>query len=51
MEQPSFFDYVMRYQGGKKSTKFLSQMKELIPFEEIERVLIEKGVYKPNGGK
>jgi len=27
--QPSFFDYEMEYQGGKKSTKFLSEMKEL----------------------
>jgi IS5 family transposase len=49
--QPSFFDYAMEYQGGKKSTKFLSEMKELIPFEDIEKLLIEKSIYKPNKGK
>jgi len=51
MLQPSFFDYAMEYQGGKKSTKFLSEMKVLIPFEEIEKLLIEKSIYKPNKGK
>jgi hypothetical protein len=40
--QPSFFDYAMEYQGGKKSSKFLSEMKELIPFEVIEKILIRK---------
>jgi transposase, IS5 family len=49
--QTSFFDYALQYQGGKKSTKFLSEMKELIPFETIEIMLIEKGIYKPNKGK
>ncbi|MCK5536939.1 MAG: IS5 family transposase [Bacteroidales bacterium] len=49
--QPSFFDYAMEYQGGKKSTKFLLEMKELIPFEVIEKLLIEKSIYKPNKGK
>ena len=49
--QPSFFDYALQYQGGKKSTKFLSEMKELIPFEAIEKLLIEKSIYKPNKGK
>jgi IS5 family transposase len=49
--QPSFFDYAMEYQGGKKSTKFLTEMKELIPFEAIEKLLIEKNIYKPNKGK
>jgi len=49
--QPSFFDYAMEYQGGKKSTKFLSEMKLLIPFEVIEKLLIEKSIYKPNKGK
>lgn len=49
--QPSFFDYALEYKGGKKSTKFLSEMKELIPFEQIEKLLIEKGIYKPNKGK
>ena len=49
--QTSFFDYSLQYQGGKKSTKFLSEMKELIPFEQIEKLLIEKSIYKPNKGK
>lgn len=51
MSQPSFFDYAMAYQGGKKSSAFLSEMKLLIPFDEIETVLIEKGIYKPNKRK
>jgi hypothetical protein len=41
----------MKYQGGKKSMKFLNEMKEIIPFETIEEILIEKNVYKPNIGK
>jgi IS5 family transposase len=49
--QPSFFDYAMEYQGGKKSIKFLDEMKLLIPFEAIEKLLIEKSIYKPNKGK
>lgn len=49
--QLSFFDHAMQYQGGKKSMKFLSEMKELIPFEAIEEILIEKNIYKPNKGK
>lgn len=51
MMQPSFFDYALQYKGGKKSTKFLAEMKELIPFEAIEKLLIEKSIYKPNKGK
>jgi hypothetical protein len=31
--------------------KFLNEMKEIIPFETIEEILIEKNVYKPNIGK
>ena len=31
--------------------QFLDEMKELIPFERIESILIEKGVYKFNIGK
>jgi len=49
--QLSFFDHAMQYQGGKKSMKFLGEMKELIPFETIEKILIEKNIYKPNKGK
>ena len=44
--QLSFFDHAMKYQGGKKSMKFLNEMKEIIPFEAIEKILIEKNVYK-----
>lgn len=49
--QLSFFDHAMQYQGGKKSMKFLSEMKDLIPFKAIEEILIEKNIYKPNKGK
>lgn len=49
--QPSFFDYAMDYQGGKKSMKFLGEMKVLIPFNQLEVELIEQGIYKPNQGK
>ena len=43
--QLSFFDHAMKYQGGKKSMKFLNEMKEIIPFEAIEKILIEKNIY------
>ena len=46
--QASFFDDAIRHQGGKRSMKFLDEMKALIPFERIENILIEKGIYKPN---
>ena len=49
--QVNFFDYVLSYQGGKKSMKFLNEMQELIPFDAIEKKLIEKNIYKPNRGK
>lgn len=49
--QPSFFDYALEYQGGRRSTQFLSEMKPLIPYDAIEVILIEKGIYKPNKGK
>ena len=48
--QPSFFDYAMDYQGGKKSMKFLGEMKILIPFELLTSKLIKEGIYKPNKG-
>ena len=48
--QPTFFDYALECKGGKKSTKFLSEMKEFIPFNSIEKILIEKNIYKPNKG-
>lgn len=51
MSQPSFFDYALEYKGGKRSSKFLSEMKELIPFDAIEKLLIEKKIYKPNKGQ
>jgi IS5 family transposase len=44
--QLSFFDYAMKDQGGKKSIKFLSEMKQIIPFEAIESILIKEEVYK-----
>ena len=49
--QLSFFDHAMKYQGGKKSMKFLNEMSEIIPFEAIEKILIEKNIYKPNKGR
>ena len=49
--QPSFFDYAMQYQGGKKSMKFLNEMKEIIPFEHLVSILIEEGIYKPEIGR
>ncbi|CAA6817088.1 MAG: Mobile element protein, partial [uncultured Sulfurovum sp.] len=38
-------------QGGKKSNKFLKEMKELIPFKIIEEILIKENIYKPNKGR
>ncbi len=49
--QLSFFDYALEYQGGRRSTQFLSEMKLLIPYGAIEAILIKKGIYKPNKGK
>ena len=49
--QLSFFDHAMQYQGGKKSMKFLNEMKEIIPFDTLVTILIEEGVYKPEIGK
>ncbi len=45
MMQLSFFDYAMEYQGGKKSNKFLGEMKEIIPFEPRGYFYTE-GIYK-----
>jgi hypothetical protein len=36
----SFFDYALQDKGGKRTDKFLSQMKPLIPYEQIEKLLI-----------
>jgi IS5 family transposase len=47
MNTPSFFDYAMADQGGKKSMKFLNELKEQIPFEELEKLLIKEDVYRP----
>lgn len=49
--QLSFFDHAMQYQGGKKSMKFLNEMKEIIPFDRLVSILIEEGIYKPEIGK
>lgn len=47
MDTPSFFDFAMEHQGGKKSMKFLGEMKEHIPYERLEALLIREGVYRP----
>ena len=47
MQTPSFFDFAIKNQGGKKSRKFLEEMKAYIPFESLEHLLIEEGVYRP----
>lgn len=44
--QLSFFDFGLKDQGGRKTTKFLNEMKNLIPFEKIEKLLIDKEIYK-----
>ena len=49
--QLSFFDYAMQYQGGKKSMKFLNEMKEIILFDKLEAILVEEWVYNPKVGK
>ena len=49
--QLSFFDHAMKYQGGKKSMKFLNEMKEIIPFDHLIVILVEEGVYTPEVGK
>jgi len=46
--QVSFFDYAMKDKGGVKTQKFLNEMSEIIPFDTIEKILIDKGIYKPN---
>lgn len=47
----SFFDYALRDKGGKRADKFLSEMKPLIPYAQIEKLLIDKNIYKPNKGQ
>lgn len=47
MNTPSFFDFAMEDQGGRKSMKFLNEMKEQIPYERLEALLIKEGVYRP----
>jgi IS5 family transposase len=47
MSTPSFFDFAMENQGGKKSIKFLEEMKTHIPYEALENLLIEEGAYRP----
>ncbi len=49
--QQSFFDYAIQSKGGKKTDSFLAEMKKNIPFDEIEKKLIEVGIYKPNEGQ
>jgi len=47
MQTPSFFDYAIADQGGKKSRAFLEEMKAYIPYDRLEKLLIEEGVYRP----
>jgi len=47
MKNPSFFDYAMEYQGGKKTKAFLEEMKRYIPYGRLEKLLIKEGVYRP----
>ncbi len=47
MEALSFFDYAIKDMGGKKTMKFLEEMKKHIPYEEIEKLLIQENIYKP----
>ncbi len=49
--QQSFFDYAITKMGGKRTDAFLTQMKSIMPFDEIEKKLIEGGIYKPNEGE
>ena len=49
--QSSFFDEAISNQGGLKSKKFLSEMKSLIPFKEIEKLLLKHHIYKDTKGK
>ena len=46
MEAPTFFDYIFENQGGRRTIKFLKEMKKYIPYKEIEELLIKEGVYK-----
>ena len=36
MYKPSFSDYMMEYEDGKKNTAFLSEMRQLISFDEAD---------------
>ncbi len=47
MPTPSFFDDAMADQGGKKTRAFLEEMKAYIPYEQLEKLLIEEGIYRP----
>lgn len=44
----NFVDFFIKDKGGRKTTNFLKKMETLIPFKEIEKTLIEYGVYIPN---
>ena len=44
----NLIDYFVKDKGGRKTTDFLKRMEEIIPFREIEKMLIEYGVYIPN---
>jgi len=44
MEALSFFDYAIKDMGEKKTMKFLEEMKKHIPYEEIEKLLIQEDI-------
>ena len=45
MQTPSSFDYAIVNQGGKRTRAFLQEMKTYIPYEPLEKLLIEERVY------
>ena len=47
MQTPTFFDFAMAEQGGRKTRAFLEEMKAYIPYDRLEKLLIEEGVYRP----
>jgi len=47
MQTPSFFDYIVADQGGRKTKAFLEEMKRYIPYEQLEKLLIKEGIYRP----
>ena len=44
MQTLNFFDYAIKDQGGKRTIKFLEEMKRHIPYEELEELLIKRSI-------